>query len=407
MTRPNPETEVKPIPWGNWYQIGPSNYVYVKWGDTMVTTYSRSYTSVNTPGFPNVSPLPINNHSVVWRRLFPGQLRTEARHPTDKKTWSVYAGHSTGYAIPGPSLFDQSEVFSNEAERKARSRLIASIQRMHANVAQNVGEYRQVQGMFLDTARRFAFAYRSLRRGDANGFLREISISRRDKHNLLNSGPYNIRRRAPELWLQYAYGWSPLCSDIYAVIGNWYKRMEEGYPILAQGVGGHQPNVATSQYVVCDEAFKNETVFKSRIVKYKVWYEIDNSRIANMSSWGLTNPALLAWELLPYSFVVDWFLPVGDWLSSVNYDVGLYFKKGVRIGLAENTYARVYSPRPRTSTRIYSASGTDVYQDRRFVREKLTSFPAAPRPRFDKGGLRGRRVANALALLAQAFNRRV
>lgn len=31
---------------------------------------------------------------------------------------------------------------------------------------------------------------------------------------------------------------------------------------------------------------------------------------------GLTNPAIVAWELLPFSFVLDWVLPIGDWLTA-------------------------------------------------------------------------------------------
>jgi hypothetical protein len=31
---------------------------------------------------------------------------------------------------------------------------------------------------------------------------------------------------------------------------------------------------------------------------------------------GLTDPASLIWEKLPYSFVADWILPVGDYLSA-------------------------------------------------------------------------------------------
>lgn len=30
---------------------------------------------------------------------------------------------------------------------------------------------------------------------------------------------------------------------------------------------------------------------------------------------GLNNPALITWELIPFSFVVDWFLPVGTWIE--------------------------------------------------------------------------------------------
>jgi len=38
--------------------------------------------------------------------------------------------------------------------------------------------------------------------------------------------------------------------------------------------------------------------------------EVDVPQLA-----GLQDPASVAWELLPWSFVVDWFIPIGNWLE--------------------------------------------------------------------------------------------
>lgn len=50
----------------------------------------------------------------------------------------------------------------------------------------------------------------------------------------------------------------------------------------------------------------------------------------SMKNFGLTNPMETAWELTPWSFVVDWFLPLGEYLSSLTADSGLIFKTGTR-----------------------------------------------------------------------------
>ncbi len=42
---------------------------------------------------------------------------------------------------------------------------------------------------------------------------------------------------------------------------------------------------------------------------------VDNPNLFLASRLGLTNPAAVAWELVPYSFVVDWFVNVGDYLN--------------------------------------------------------------------------------------------
>ncbi len=40
--------------------------------------------------------------------------------------------------------------------------------------------------------------------------------------------------------------------------------------------------------------------------------------IPHESDFTLGNPAEIAWELVPFSFVVDWGIPVGDWLSAMD-----------------------------------------------------------------------------------------
>ena len=41
-------------------------------------------------------------------------------------------------------------------------------------------------------------------------------------------------------------------------------------------------------------------------------------RLDVMWSLGLDNPIATAWELVPYSFVLDWAMPIGQWLQALN-----------------------------------------------------------------------------------------
>lgn len=52
---------------------------------------------------------------------------------------------------------------------------------------------------------------------------------------------------------------------------------------------------------------------------------VTNPNLLLASRLGLTNPASIAWELVPFSFVVDWFGTVGEFLASWTDFDGLEF----------------------------------------------------------------------------------
>lgn len=48
-----------------------------------------------------------------------------------------------------------------------------------------------------------------------------------------------------------------------------------------------------------------------------------NPNLATLNSYGLINPALMLYQRLPYSFVVDWFVPIAPILGSLTAEAGL------------------------------------------------------------------------------------
>ncbi len=40
--------------------------------------------------------------------------------------------------------------------------------------------------------------------------------------------------------------------------------------------------------------------------------------LATQRSLGLTDPYSVAWDLLPFSFIADWFIPIGTYLDNYN-----------------------------------------------------------------------------------------
>lgn len=408
---PRPSPEIVSYNWPGTF----SQYGYAPTANNLPSTspmarlFDREYASVKTPGYPDVRPLPFHDHWMALRvRKKPATVK--ARAYLNQYNWYEYnapvASFGTSFHGPVKDIFGSS-VFANRAERLARARCIANIQRLKVNVAQNMAEYRQVSRMFGTNVTRITNAYRMLRKGDVKGFSRAIPLRKRHEQSLLRRGPGDIRGNAPRIWLESQYGWLPLLGDIHTGITNFHSRVEEGYPIRAKasgtGISASPRTLRTTQGITRTY----ETTTTRERCQYIIEYEVDFSRLANMQSWGLTNPLLLAWELLPYSFVVDWFYPVGDWLSQVGYQLGLYFKRGMRSGVSQRIYIEDYKAIPNGSGWTYSVSGeSDWVQDTYFRREVLYSFPSPGKPVVDRDGLRGKRILNALSLLAVAFDRK-
>lgn len=113
--------------------------------------------------------------------------------------------------------------------------------------------------------------------------------------------PKELSEKAASLWLQYRYGIMPL---IYTVQGALEVLEEQSKGV--EFIDVKKKKTITSKVFTDIEVEQIHRVFiKRRIVDFTV----DNSL--------LINPALTAWELVTLSFVIDWFLNIGDILASL------------------------------------------------------------------------------------------
>ena len=58
-------------------------------------------------------------------------------------------------------------------------------------------------------------------------------------------------------------------------------------------------------------------------VKQGMQIKVSNPNVLLANRLGLLNPISVAWELVPFSFLIDWFVPVGNYLDSFTDFVGL------------------------------------------------------------------------------------
>lgn len=79
---------------------------------------------------------------------------------------------------------------------------------------------------------------------------------------------------------------------------------------------------------------------------------MSNPELFALASLGLLNPASLAWELVPLSFVVDWIVPVGPFLEAMTAGVGIELSHAYRKEYTKSNFTMFWTYTP------YGVSGT-------------------------------------------------
>lgn len=186
------------------------------------------------------------------------------------------------------------------------------------NMGIALGELGPTLDLIGDTAGRLGGALGAARRGQfglAADFL--LNGTRRPKkpgHVNLPKGKTTPKMLADN-WLELQYGWLPLLKDVEAgaqmlahhlntPVRNSYRvriRKEKRMPTRVSQVGY---NPSQKAFGDCVKTHRRQIIARVQ----------ESGSIPELL--GLTAPELVAWELLPYSFVADWFIPIGDWMAA-------------------------------------------------------------------------------------------
>lgn len=139
-------------------------------------------------------------------------------------------------------------------------------------------------------------------------------------------------------WLEFHFGWSPLMGDIHDAINVLQSPVSSVYPSASsQGqeeIVWYEPEVrykAPRLNINCGSGYYERHSFHkfqgSRRVSMRAEVRVTNSNLWLANQLGLINPLSVAWEVVPFSFVVDWFTNVGQFLNSATDFYGLTLDK--------------------------------------------------------------------------------
>lgn len=156
--------------------------------------------------------------------------------------------------------------------------------------------------------------------------------------------PSRISDSVARRWLEYRYGWTPL---VFEVKGALEAMQPRALPARQTARGAVLQIRDSSTNMSSDRGnagMRHYTVKRIHSVNVRsyILYEAD-LQFQHVRDFGLAELPATAWELVPWSFVVDWFIPVGDWLQAVTPKVGVkILAEGYTIS-TEKIVERLYS----------------------------------------------------------------
>jgi hypothetical protein len=108
-------------------------------------------------------------------------------------------------------------------------------------------------------------------------------------------------------WLELQYGWLPLLSDVHD--GAEFLAQRLSCPAIVRSSVSRSRQGTVSCNNPAFDPLLHECYTRKGIIAFVS--EVDPVQLS-----GLLDPLSVAWELLPYSFVADWFIPIGSYLSA-------------------------------------------------------------------------------------------
>lgn len=310
----------------------------------------------------------------------------------------MYTGNLRG-AIPDAQNLRYPPEYSSGLKSRAIIDALTKLKSQNVNLAQALAERNQTAGLVASNLTKIAKCALAVKRGDFLSALREVGLHRTRRG-------YRIRRPQTEKefakrWLELQYGWKPLLSDIYGALKD-LGESEKGTPLFVTVRGTASEQWQEIRSPVDNVGFLPCTITatKQRGCKVVLTYTPLTSMLRTVSSVGLTNPMMLAWELLPWSFVVDWALPIGDILNIADATAGWNFLGGT---ITERSTINTVYGNGESPDRLSRFDGYGFYKAVFMDREAIFTSPL-PTAVPLKNPFSAPHVMNALALLRTAFS---
>lgn len=273
---------------------------------------------------------------------------------------------------------------------RSLSSLASDVRRHDFNLGIAIGEGKQTVRLCVDTLKRLGLAALDVKRGH----LRDAAYTLGLGGSLKNYRKGYINDLS-DMWLELQYGWKPLIQDCYEAAKAFeaiasQPRVQEykgkGKSVVYKEVSTSPPNYTAT----------------ARITKrvYSTLELSEDFSITPRQSLGLEDPKQVLWEMLPWSFVVDWFIPIGTYLDCLQNIPTLFGRQRQTVVFKGHAYATLINDKVP-----YYLGGSSYSTYRKIVRTCGPGTLSVPFPKFKSipEAMSPLHIANAVALASSRF----
>jgi len=205
---------------------------------------------------------------------------------------------------------------------KLRSKVVGTD--FHLGVA--LAEIDKTMLMIADHARIIRKTGLLVRKGRFSDALSELTSYRKTKglktaNGLYENNPLRVAKTVAQKQLEWVYGVKPLLEDVH----NGAEALAAELNVPRQKVyrASRERKIADDPYAFYNASrpptgWYAYTPMKSYIGT-KVGIKLIVTEVDPVKLSGVTDVASILWERTPWSFVFDWFIPVGQWLEALSF----------------------------------------------------------------------------------------
>lgn len=241
----------------------------------------------------------INNYDCTYQYAYPGISYGRSAYSNGScmpasLTRAAYYCFTFPYKPPVAGRFD--------ADLPAANKLIDKILQHDFNLSVSVAEGKEALRYIGQKLTKIATSLKHLKKGDLKRALWTLGFK---------GGIGKLIDSLPSYWLQYRYAIMPIVYDVNGAL-EYLESLQKPRSLKVKARSRVPLALPTTErpYMGTTRFWQNRRFWTSTQIGVTLDPTVDYNGIE------FSNPYTVAWELTPFSFIVDWILPIGDYLRA-------------------------------------------------------------------------------------------